>query len=362
VTETFSYTIEDTQGGTDTATVEVTINGSGPNVVTGSGTATLGNGQDVTVTLVAPNATEDGNADMSLNIRLSAVLQPSINVFYVIDTSGSTASQVLAQEVAALTALTNEIASLGFADGAMTITLVPFSTTAGPDATGDQIRTVTLDASDDGAMTDAQAVEHFLHALRANGYTNYIAALEATTTRIGQIEAVNGPGTNLVYFLSDGQPYVFTPGVGGGNQSVADIAAAAAPLHDIALVSAFELGNVNALEYLDAVDNTGGAESINNPATDLTAALLGAPIPEGALISADLFIFADGTTLSDTIALDVSLFTESPLGYSFNIGAVAGLADDLGEMSTATLEVQFDGDDDGIADTTITASVDIFGY
>ena len=111
--------------------------------------------------------------------------------------------------------------------------------------------------------------------------------------------------------------------------------------------SADGIGNVDALQFLDALDNTGGAQSVTDP-SDLSAALLGSPIPEGTVIDADLFIFDDSDvfgTLVQAIEIDVPgdvddpanpNLVETPLGLELDI-ELSGLAADLGDANRVSL-------------------------
>ena len=369
-----SYDISDGNDGTDSATAFITIVGEGPETITQSFTANSPNsGQEFTVSLTGDSTSTDGTVDLEVDINFGAVVQPMINVVYVVDTSGSTIASVLAQEVAALQALTGEILALGFPDGAVTISIVPFSTTVAPDATGDNFLTFTLDASDDMATTDQQDINAALSDLTGGGFTNYIAALGQANSIINNLQAANGDATNLVYFLSDGQPTVRDARGVIISQSVEDIAAAAAPLQEIAQISAFEIGNVDALDFLDALDNTGGAQSVTDP-NDLNAALLGSPIPSGTVIDADIFVFDDSDvfgTLTNTINIDVPGGIDDPLnpnliatpfGFELDLTDVTGFASDLGDANRVALVVQVDDDGDGLVDLPILVELDIFGF
>lgn len=342
----------------------VSVQIDGELYVSDQASGTLGNGQEVFVTLGGDGLSGDGAGDFDLTISFDAVIQPAINVVFVVDTSGSTQANVLAQEVAALKALASEIVALGYPDGAVTISIVPFDNSVDPNSSGNAITTFTLDASDDAGTTDLQDIFGALDDLEAFGYTDYIEALQKTDQLLIDLEASGGEATNLVYFLSDGRPTVRSDG-NPGTPSVADVAAAAAPVKANAQVSAVEIGNINALQWLNVIDNTGGTTQINNP-SDLTAALLGSPIPEGDILEADVFIFNDGVQ-TGSLALNPADFIESPLGFTYDF-SLTGLADMVGEQSEVVLRVGIDGDGDGIFnaadpdDLLLEASVDVFGY
>ncbi|MEM9063563.1 MAG: Ig-like domain-containing protein, partial [Pseudomonadota bacterium] len=363
-TVTISYEISDGNGGTDTATATITVVGDGPATVSESFTANTPNtGQEVTISLTTDSTTSDGTVNAEIDINFGAELQPQINVVYVVDTSGSTVDSVLDIEKAALQSLTAEFAAQGFAEGSVSISIVPFSNTAAPDFTGDSVSTFVLDVTDDTTSTDVDDINDALDDLTGGGFSNFTDALDATVDVLTTLDPSNTE-TNIVYFLADGQP-------NRGGLTEADVAAAAVPLQAIAQVSAFEIGDADAFEFLDAIDNTGGAESVSL-ASDLSAALLGSPIPEGTVIDADLFIFDDSDvfgTLVQAIEIDVPGDTDDPanpnlvetlLGLELDL-TLSGLASDLGDANRASLVVQFDDDGDGIVDLPLFVEVDIFG-
>jgi len=335
---------------------------SDPFVSSSTTSMTPNTGVEVTTSLETDSTSSDGSVQASIKINIGDVFQPKINVVYVIDTSGSTSASVLAQEVAALQLLTEDIDALGFPDGAVTISLVPFSTTSGPDATGDDSQTFVLDATDDTSSTDVLDIQSALDGLSAGGWTNYVGALAETERVLKNIDPA-GSDTNIVYFLSDGQPTV-----SGGTQTEAEIMAAAAPLHAIASVNAYEIGEVNALQYLNAVDNTGGTFEVNDP-TDLSSALLGSPIPEGTVSSAELVVFDDSSTVVNAIPIDVPGGLDNPsnpnlvetiFGLSLDV-SVDGFNFILGAPNRLQFRVSFDDNADSITDVEQLVEVDIKG-
>jgi hypothetical protein len=93
-TVTFAYTISDAKGGADTANVTLQVRGAGtfssPHMSALS-SGTLGfNDQPVSLIIDAPSATTTATANLDLVIGLGPVLQPQMNILYLIDISGST--------------------------------------------------------------------------------------------------------------------------------------------------------------------------------------------------------------------------------------------------------------------------------
>ncbi len=375
-TVSFEYTISDGQA-TDTATVELVVQGEGTfdaGAANDSGSGTGANGQTVAASLTAGAFTNDGTTDAEILVSFGAVVQPEVNVYFVIDVSGSTfsfaggatnvgdlnndgrADTILDVEIAAYTALLEEIASLGFADGAVSVTLIPFSTDAGP------TQTFVLDASDDAGSTDVEDITAALQALQRVQWTDYLDALAATEDAINALDP-DGDETNLVYFASDGRPVAPPNGssTSATQQDPLDVFNAASAVHATgALVSAFGVGSNVPQNYLDLVDNTGGSELVTDP-NNLTAALLGSPIPSSAIIDADVFVFDSDGVQTNAIDLDPSDFTSTPLGLSVSLDDIGGLDFYLGDQNRLELVVQIDSDDDGLADLTLTTDVEVNG-
>lgn len=279
---------------------------------------------------------------------------------YVVDVSGSTynivsgatvgdvnhdgrANTILDVEIAALQSLTDEIEALGFPDGAVSISVVSFNHNPGPRAN------FTLGGSVDGDNVDA-----FLETLRYGGGTDYVDGIRGASQSLQQLTSAYGPATNLVYFMSDGQAQ---------NSTTQIQYEATTRLYNPfnAQVSGFGIGNNVPMQYLNALDNTGaGAERVTNP-NDLGAALLGSPIPAAAIIDADVFIFNSDGVQVGAVDLDAADFTAGPLGLSVDLNGISGFDAYQGDVNRLDLEVQIDSDEDGTADFTLQASVDVQG-
>lgn len=385
-TVSFDYTIEDSFGLSDTATVTLTVNGDGtfaPTQASASDTDTGTNGQPVTATLLADGQTNDGTGEATVRISLGAVVQTAINVHIAIDTSGSTqafvggasvgdvnhdgrANTILDVEIAAVQSLIQEIASAGYGDGVVTFNLVPFATTP------HSMIQVVLDASDDplGGPTDIDVLNQHLESLRDRGVTNYVETWDAITTQINALD----PGdteSDFVYFISDGvptpirsTPYSYNdPFFGSGQyvQSEATLAAAATALQGTgATISAFGVGNNVNPVYLDMIDNTNGSQVLTDP-NALSGALLDSPVPSAAVIDADVFVFDETDTQIAAFDLDPGDFAITPFGLEADIAGIAGLGAYVGDTNTLQLVVQFDSDDDGIADMTLETELSVVG-
>lgn len=363
-TVTLPYEISNPEE-TDASTITIQIIGFGSSSALATTTQSTPNtNQEVTIQMDGDSSTTDGNGAIDMLIRFGAVVQPFINVIYVVDTSGSTIASVLDQEVSALVDLTSALIALGYPEGSVTVSIVPFSTVSSPDATGDDVSTITLDTTDDTTTDeDLTAITAALNDLSGGGFTNYLLAINAANNLVDTLPS----GTNIVYFLSDGTPTIRDNTGRITTQTVADITAASAELRSKASISAFEIGNVNALEFLDAIDNTGGTESVDGGA-GLSTAVLGSPIPHGTIVAARIIVTVP-TASSQTINIDLPgqtptgnpIMIETALGIEIDFVA-SGLNTTLGAKNSFELIVELDDNGDNVTDITLSSEISIYGY
>ncbi len=361
-TVTFDYQISDGQF-TDTATVTVKVLGNGvfdPGTVTEREVVTVG-GRPVTTTLDSDASTNDGTADLRISVALGDLTQSKYNIIYVIDVSGSAGvdgsfddTTVLDAQIAALQDLTAEFMSLGLPEGSATITVLPFNSRALPTAPIDGVAYPRMIFGDDEVL-DGADVDASLAALQAGGETNYVAAVFATMGTIQQLEAQRGDAVNLVYFLSDGNPFP------ANSQPVSLLTQVSAQLKAQASVHGVGLGDLIDPQYINALDNTGGAQLITDDPTALDAALREAPLDPGVILGAVLTLYdAEGGAI-DSFHFTGADFVETPLGFQLNVENVAGLGAYAGQSSTAALVIDFDENGDMVADSTLNLGVEIEG-
>ncbi|MEM1163167.1 MAG: Ig-like domain-containing protein, partial [Pseudomonadota bacterium] len=228
-TVTFDYQISDGEF-TDTATVTVVVEGEGvcepyPDV-TSAATGTLFDGTELTVSLTGPDQTCSDTGSFRLAVDLGDKANETYNVVFVVDVSGSTSQEtidgvpVLDAQIAALQSLTDELMAQGLPDGALTITIVPFNTSADPtfpvDTNGDNIPDTPFFAEtfgDDETLSDLD-VDAYLNNLASGGETNYFAAVLQATNAVAQLDPTLGQENNIVYFLTDGNPFPEPPAAG----------------------------------------------------------------------------------------------------------------------------------------------------
>ena len=370
-TVTFDYRISDGEF-TDDATVTITVLGEGvcpPHaIVADAELGTLFDQSPVTVTLEGPDATCDDQAGLTLSVEIGDTATTRYNFVYVVDVSLSTESEtidgvpVIDAQIQALQDLTAQIMASGIPEENLTISLVPFNGTALPTQPADETGLSfdrTIFQSGDGSLSET-AINDALGVLDGGGQTNYIAALFATAGTL-QLVGGNQPNTeNIVYFLSDGNPFP------EGSQPPQLLSGLAAQFLPNAHIHGVAIGEVIDPSYVDAIDNTGGVaivrdlDPITNDALDLLDDALSESTQDpGTILSATLNVYDNGV-LADTINFAATDFDETPFGFELNTD-ITGIGFQVNDLTTAEMIVELDGNNDNIADDTVTVSVDIQG-
>lgn len=341
-TISFAYTVSDGNGGTDTGNVTVQVSGEGAYsspLQTDAASAVLGfNRQPVTLTMEAPSATTTATADLGLTIGLGPVVQPQMNILYLVDVSGSTsrpfsgrpvgdlngdgsANTVLDAEIASLIALTERIRGLGFAPADVSVTVIPFNGSADPtDAqisapTGVNAATFSLGGAGE------QTIANYLKGLDASGQTNFADALRVANERLLGLD--QGGERNFLYFLSDGN----------GQGSIDDELASLEDVHG-AKITAVGIGADANLSQLNVIDNTGGASRLTSP-DQIDTTVLGRPLPSGQV--ADIAVFVNGREIPEIGPEDL-VATPDGLALDASVGSLGRV---LGEQSVVTATVTF---------------------
>lgn len=368
----FEYSVSDGQF-TDTAAVTIQVHGEGvciseTTVVSDYGTTA--SGERVTLTLEAPDLTKDGSAKFTIRASLGDDTT-RYHFVYVLDISGSTGvadgfapgQTVLEAEIEALSILTADILSLGLPEGSVKISIIPFNDPADLEAPvpGTGFPVITFDAAD--ANPVLSDVTDALGALEANGETNYLAAVGATSQTVLLDEALNGDAENIVYFLSDGNPFPQVqpaPVIGG----FATYLKSQATVHAVGLLNQGidPAVRIEDTTFLDPIDNSGGAVLVDDLAS-LSDALDVAPVDPFILLAELVLTGTDGTVL-DTFQFTASDFDETPVGFELDLSgtaAITGLERFAGDLNTATLTLQLDDNGDGIADDTVALAAEIEG-
>jgi len=368
-TVTFDYQISDGEF-TDIATVTVAVIGEGQNPeppkVCESATGTLSDGTAMTVRLCGDETTDDGSADLSLTVNWGDTASEQYNVVYVIDVSGSTdaatidGKTILEAQVDALKSLTEDLMASGIDEDNLSITVLPFNGRALPTEPVDGVPLFSQTFTGAGLLDGG--IDSALDGLAAGGETNYVSAIFAAGGVIQQQDPTFSEN-NIIYFLSDGNPFPENSQPPQLLESVSAQVKAFAQIHGIAI------GEVVDPSYVEAFDNSGGAmlirdlDELGNDIDSLALlddALREAPIGAEAILNATLKLFDADGALTDTLEFTGADFDETALGFTLDVTA-AGLDLTKGDVNTAELIVAFDGDGDLVADDEVTVSVDIAG-
>ncbi|WP_150117566.1 Ig-like domain-containing protein [Microvirga vignae] len=341
-TISFTYTVSDPKGETDTANATLKVAGAGefssPQKSASARDILEFNNQPVVLTITAPSATTTPTAALDLIIRLGPVVQPQMNILYLIDVSGSTSERfegqpvgdlnadgrsntVLDAEIASLITLTERISGLGFSPTDVEVTVIPFNGSADPTTgSGDNqpVTATTFNLEGAGEKT----IVNYLRGLDAGGQTNFADALRAANERLQGLD--QGNEKNVLYFLSDG----------AGQGSVeADLAR----LNDEfgARIAAIGVGEGATLSRLNEIDNTGGALRLTSPG-QIETSVLGSPVPRGEV--ADLDVFVNGKEIAEIGREDLI-----PRSQGFALDATIGDLERLaGGRNTVAAVVTFE--------------------
>ena len=315
-------------------------------MATGTDTTTSTNsgtfdGLDATIQLTTPTWTDD-TVPVDVSITTNG-LSPDINIALVVDTSGSTggnsgsdvdgdgvndtfleAQQIAAQE------LFQSFIDAGYDPASVQITLIEYNT----DAT--TLGTFTLDQQA-GFNT---AVDN----LNAGGLTNYESGLDEVLDVWSADSTVDSTDTNSIVFLSDG--------FRNRGDNASDEVAQLETLYN-ATVTAIGVGVNSSLNDLNVIDNTGGAERVDDLADLVDIITSPPPLPD--LVSVDLLV--DGVNYG-TFTPGDGVLVQTPVGFIINCQDIAGWPYTPGENIEVTAVANF-GDGSMLATTSVLIPVTI---
>ena len=271
-TDTFTYTVTDQYGATDTATV--TINIVGESDPSSTYVSYTGNPNDDTI-----QGTNNNDVIVSDLQSIKIVDGESYNIAFIVDTSGSVGRTQLDIMKAQLTSVFDTLkASIGGThSGVVNILLVDFDT--GLQAS------VPVNLADTNALTLLAAA---LNAMASGGNTNYAAGFDAATRWFNSLSG----GENLTYFITDGYP----------NTNSSSAPAAFANLNAISDIEAIGIGNgINYTTLQNYDSNNTPVTGVN--ANNLASVILGT---ETQLLQGDDNV--DGAAGNDIIFGDLAQF------------------------------------------------------
>lgn len=274
-----------------------------------------------------------------------------INIAVVIDTSGSTSGNsgsdvdddgdnddFLEAQVYAAKELFQSYIDAGYSADDITITLIEYNTNAST------VGTYTLSDQDD--FDDA------LDDLDSGGFTNYENALEQvydewkdTTTDNDDDNDVEATDTNVVYFLSDGYPFLRNNQSQDFEDEVDDLTSVFN-----AQIVAIGVGSNSSLDDLNDVDTTGGAIQV----TDVSelSDIISSPLETANFEYFEIIV--DGVVV-DTVDVDDPAVTQTTFGYFLEDYEVSGYTYVIG--GSIEVEVRAVFDDGGSVLTTGTITI-----
>ncbi|MGI2106212.1 beta strand repeat-containing protein, partial [Shewanella frigidimarina] len=186
-TDTFTYTVTDQYGATDTATVTINIVGEAD----ASSTYVSYNGNPGNDVI---KGTPNNDIIVSDQQGLQIVAGENYNIAFILDTSGSM-SNLIASAKLQLESVFNSLAdsATGSHSGVVNVLLTNF-------ATGSNI-SISVNMDDPNAV---QSLVSKLNSLSANGWTNYEAGFDAAINWFSSSTVQQNVGHNLSFFITDG--------------------------------------------------------------------------------------------------------------------------------------------------------------
>lgn len=193
------------------------------------------------------------------------------NFVFILDVSGSMAYSGGTSPEAKITLLKEAVIGLmedfsQYQSGAIKIHLVPFSTQAQDSG--------TFILTDPGQL---DAVEVYINALRANGYTNYEDPMQAAIEWLQGSEPLDGDAITVTYFVSDGEPNrymtdldtvasgseAYVMGQVTGTDGTDEVGVLQTLSDDLIAVG---IDTDNSISNLDRIDSDGAAMNVIDPA------------------------------------------------------------------------------------------------
>ncbi|SDE67791.1 tandem-95 repeat protein, partial [Ruegeria marina] len=320
--DSFTYTVSDGQGGSDTATAVVIV---------GQDVTTLPDDVPVSITF---NSETPGDPPGSFILEVTPTSSNAINLLIAMDSSGSITlsgwNDLLNSVSTALDTLSNQFAGSATE---VNIFLTSYSGTA------NTIGPFNL------VEDHAELITQLNNLPFQSGSTSWEAALnEANDILSGQ----SPDDANILYFITDGNPLPPQQDWQGAllnlNNSVA------------VDIEAFAVGPNVTLSNLEIVDSDGTATSVTTPAA-LADALDQTPLFNAQLIDFSLSLNVDGVDLGEVVDENSSALTSSGLNYSVALQDVPNIENLLGSINVFYASATFDLDGDS---STTADQIELF--
>ncbi|MCV2891466.1 Ig-like domain-containing protein, partial [Ruegeria aquimaris] len=320
--DTFTYTVSDGQGGSDTATAVVVV---------GQDVTTLPD--DVPVSIIF-NPETPGDPPGSFLLEVLPTSSTAINLLIAMDSSGSITqngwTDLLNSVSSALDTLADQF------DGAATDVNVFLTSYAASASTIGPFNLV-----DD----HADLITQLNNLPFLAGSTSWESAFnEANSIFSGQ----NPDDANIMYFITDGNPLPHTQDWQGALENLNNNVEVD--------IEAFAVGPNVTLSNLDIVDSDGTATSVTTPAA-IANALGETPLFNAQLIDFSLSLNVDGIDLGVIADENSSAVTTSGLNYSVALQDIPNIETLLGSINVFSATATFDLDGDA---ATTSDQIDLF--
>ncbi len=281
-------------------------------------------GLDATLQATTPKAV-GGSFQADIVLSQSGV-QPSIDITFAIDTSGSTANSTgidfngdgeedtfLEAQVYAAGELLQNLVDAGYTDS-LNVTIVEYSGTSASSITA--------------PITESDDLVDFIEGLNSSGNTPYNAALTEIEDAWDAAN-VDPDGSNFVYFFSDGFP------IPSGQDFETPLESLEASYNPV--IRAVGFGDNTSVDDLETIDNTGQDVALIFDQGDIDD-LLNQPPPLPGVESFDIIV--DGEVI-ETIPIDDPRVTVDPaIGFVLNGIDVGGYDSEPGTEPTIEFDVQ----------------------
>ncbi|MGC9371135.1 MAG: VWA domain-containing protein [Paracoccaceae bacterium] len=302
--------------GTGSDTVYGDDRGSGggttANVTTSNTTTIPGTGQDFSISLTAPDASNASSYGISGFVSAGAVTSSQVNIALAVDVSGSTggtysgtpvgdvngngtANEIIDGEIAGALALMASVRAAGF--GSATVNLITFDSSVQ--------QSVVLRANADANNNGVPDINEALRGLTAIGGTDFEPPLQEAISFFNS----RSSGQNYVFFLSDGAPFSTT------NYSD-EVNTLINPSGIDATIRAFPIGSNSSPQSLDLLDDgvdNDSAPQITDPGA-LSAAITGGGISPADV--QEVRISVDGSRVA---TIPSGALTDTPFGLRYNV-------------------------------------------
>ncbi|WP_370312066.1 VCBS domain-containing protein [Sagittula sp.] len=364
--ETFTATVTDSTGRTDTAELRIEV---------ANETFVSDSGQEVTLDLNA--APVDGNPAGAISIDLTSYDAPSVNLVFAMDASGSLGASAWLQQLDAVSNALEDIATR-FDGTGIDIDVEVFSYSGATSQNNLRLQFVdgnpaTLPQILTGPRRAAPSVDldlTTLAGLQADiaqmtytaGFTPWDAAFQQTEFYFDTQYVLDGPDAlNLMLFITDGNPGPtqqwaqplanllndsFTTTISSSGTPAGTYTPQSQFFLPYAVdVQSFGIGSNLNLALLSQTDSDGQATPVTSFGA-LSAALTGAGLFPATLIALDVTLEADGTDLG-TIADETNpAVVAGTLEIDLALADLAGIEDLLGAQNEFAVTAIFDLDGD----------------